>query len=344
MRILYLSCHAILEFDELSLFNRIGHYAFSPGAYVCPLNPGDNSLRPGLIDIKYDEEDLAAWHSLASKYPGKDTKDYLTKEFVNRFDVVVVMHLPRWIQRNWHVFEDRPVVWRTIGQSIKNTEDSLRQYRERGMKIVRYSPKEFNIPGYLGGDALIRFYKNPEEYKGWVGHDLKVVTLAQSMRKRGTHCNYQLFERVTRNFSRKLYGPGNEDTGILDGGKLSFKDMKAMLRNNRVYFYTGTHPASYTLNFIESWMTGIPIVAIGPKNGNSPNYHNHELFEVADLIHHGVNGFVSDDEQELKLCIQELLDNPILAKQISDAGRASAIATFGKEKIETQWTEFLQTL
>ena len=30
----------------------------------------------------------------------------------------------------------------------------------KGLEIVRYSPMEANIPGCIGGDAQIRFYKN----------------------------------------------------------------------------------------------------------------------------------------------------------------------------------------
>jgi hypothetical protein len=36
MRLLYLSAHSVLEFDEVSLFRELGHYVFSPGAYVNP--------------------------------------------------------------------------------------------------------------------------------------------------------------------------------------------------------------------------------------------------------------------------------------------------------------------
>ena len=34
MKILYLSCHSILEYDEVKLLTGMGHYVFSPGAYV----------------------------------------------------------------------------------------------------------------------------------------------------------------------------------------------------------------------------------------------------------------------------------------------------------------------
>jgi hypothetical protein len=39
--------------------------------------------------------------------------------------------------------------------------DALARGAPEGLEIVRYSPMERNIPGYIGEDALIRFYKDP---------------------------------------------------------------------------------------------------------------------------------------------------------------------------------------
>ena len=103
MRILYLSCHSVLEYDEISLLHELGHYVYSPGAYVEPRNPGNAALRPGLLQLQYDPEDEKHFHSLGS--PGYDNKDKLTKEFVDRFDMVIIMHLPRWIECNWEVIK-----------------------------------------------------------------------------------------------------------------------------------------------------------------------------------------------------------------------------------------------
>ena len=268
LKILYLSCHSILEYDEVLMFHGLGHQIFSPGAYVEPANPGDATLRPAIPGLVYDPDILAQWHKLAAQHPGEDTKDYLTKEFVDNFDCVIVMHLPRWIQRNWNAMKHKRVIWRTIGQSVASTEDSLRRYRDEGLEIVRYSPREEFIPGFIGQDAMIRFYKDPDMYGPWTGDKKRVVTFAQSMKDRGEACGYKHFESTTMGFVRALFGPGNTQEPWMHG-KQSFESLRREMCDNRVYFYTGTHPASYTLNFIEAWMSGMPIVAIGPWHGNA---------------------------------------------------------------------------
>lgn len=331
LKILYISAHAILEFDEVSLFNELGASVFSLGSYLDPSNPVD-PIRPAIPGMEPNPE-------LIARAP---LRDALTKEFVDNFDVVYVMHIPEWITKNWDVIKDKIVIWRSIGQSIQKIEDILRPYRQQGMKIVRYSPFETTIPGYIGGDAVIRFYKDPDELKEWNGNDRIISTFSQGMPIRGVACGYEVFKEATNGLPRVLYGPKNESANMY-GGFLSYDELKKVLRDSRVYFYTGTHPASYTLNFIEAWMSGTPVVAVGPRWGNA-HYLNVATYEVPLLIQNGIDGFWSDEIHELHGYCEALLDSDFLAKRISVQGRRSAIEIFGKQTIKKQWYEFFRGL
>jgi hypothetical protein len=342
-RILYLSAHSILEYDEVSILHELGHDVFSPGAYVEPQNPGNAYARPDVKGLRYDPYIVDQYHKIGGMYPGQDAKDYLTPEFISNFDIIIVMHMPRWIVKNWDAFKGKKVVWRTIGQSIDKVEESLKPFRDKGMKIVRYSPKEREIPGYLGEDAIIRFYKDPEEFKGWTGEKNYIVNFTQSMKSRGEHCNWQVFNLITSGLPTIVYGPNNEDLGEVSGGFLGYEDLKKELRLNRVYLYTGTQPSSYALNFIEAWMTGIPIVALGPKFTESI-YKDHHLYEVSSLIQNEVNGFWSNNVDELRNYCMTLLNDSGLADKIGKAGRASAIEYFAKDKIREEWRKFIDSL
>jgi len=331
MKILYLSCHSILEYDELKLLEEMGHEYFSLGSYIDPQRPVD-PIRPAL-NTKVREH-------LLHQAPERSK---LPKEFVDQFDVVIVMHVPEWITENWGVLKGKNVIWRTIGQSTQAIEKKLFQCRQEGLKVVRYSPREINIVDNIGCDAVIRFYKDPMEFGQWNGLSKQVITFAQNMRHRGEFCNWELYTKVVQNLPAKLYGPNNENADNLNGGFLTYEEMKQKYKDGSVYFYTGTQPASYTLNFIESLMTGIPVVAIGPKYGNSLNIAG-DLYEIPDLIHNGVNGYWSDSVEELQGYITKLLENPLLAKKIGDAGRITALELFGKDRIKAQWNAFLNSL
>ena len=87
-RLLYLSCHEILEANEVSLFNELGYEVFSPGAYVCNENRGDQCLRPSIPNYVVNPDIRAQYDKIGAAHPGKDGKDYLTEDFVKDFDII----------------------------------------------------------------------------------------------------------------------------------------------------------------------------------------------------------------------------------------------------------------
>jgi hypothetical protein len=344
-KILYLSCHAIHEYDEISLFQELGHQVFSPGPFVEPGNDGSPELRPRLQELyaKHDPEDQAAWDAMVASLPdGTNPKEALTKEFVDRFDALYVIHIPRWIHKNWEACRDIQVIWRTNGQSLPAQEAEMSKLKDQGMKIVRYSAAERRIGNYCGEDALIRFYKDEEEHSSWNGKEPYVITVGNAIHRRGDSCHFDYLEEVTRPFPRKLFGPETEAVDFGQGG-LEFEELKAVYRDHQVYFYTGTWPACYTLNFIEAWMTGIPIVAMGPQRANKI-LPSHLSYEAHELLTNGKDGFWSDNPEELRAMTKRLLENEGLRREISEAGRNRACEIFGKKAIKPQWRDFLNTI
>jgi len=331
MKILYLSCHSIAEYEEVKLLNELGHQVVSQGVYRNPARPGEDS-RPPLKDVFYDEK-LA---NLAGKltYWGAP----IPEKLVEWCDLIFIHGIEAWLPTNWKTIKHKHVVFRSIGQAVERTEHVLALFRREGLKIVRYSPFERSIPDYAGEDAFIRFYKDPEEYKGWIGNVKQVITIAQSMKKRDDALKFHIFDKATRGFPRKLYGHANEDTGKLWGGELSYEELKQVLRESRVFFYTCTFPAPYTMAFQEAFMTGTPVVAIGPKLAGWG------WIEVPYLIDNGINGFTSDSLLELRGYVSKLLEDEDLAKRISAEGRKKAIELFDKNKIKSEWKAFFESL
>ena len=330
MRILYISVHEVLEFDELKLFTELGHECYSHGPYAHP-HLG-SPLRPPIPEMRYDPQ-------FAQMVDGSPNKDDLDPLLFEDKDVIIIMHSPSIILGNWEKMKGKRVIWRSIGQSVPSVEKMLEPYREEGLEIVRYSPRERLIPGYIGEDAMIRFYKDPLEYTGWTGERKKIMAINQSMKQRSVDCSYDFFHEACKGFPVVLYGGGNE--GLPESaGKISYSQLKKEMKNNRLFFYTGTQVTSYTLGFIEAFMTGIPIVSVGEYNGNHQHYQQ-KTFEIPDIIENGVHGFSSDNVQELRKIIEELLNNLSYAEQISKLARERAIELFGKETIKKQWDHYL---
>ncbi len=332
-KILYVPCHSILEYDEVKLLTEMGHEVFSMDSYRNPNSPVDPK-RPPIVGYYNDHLD---------RIVSQCSRENIHKEIIDWADVIIFVHKHEWIIKNWLNIKHKKVVWRSIGQSIPDVEGLLYLPKTEGLKLVRYSPEEKNIPGYIGEDAMIRFYKDEGEFCNWNGQKPIVMTVAQSMRARAKYCGFSLFDSITHGLPRALFGPGNEDSGI-EGGMLAYEDLKASYRDARVYFYTGTYPASYTLNFIEAMMTGIPVVAIGPKLADIKIWKGLKTYEIGKIIEHGKNGFCSDNPDELRGNVEYLLAHHDKAKEIGEAGRQTAIELFGKEKIKEEWKDFLENL
>ena len=331
MKILYLSCHSILEYDEVKLLSELGADVFSWGAYRNPKDPGEKR-RPAL-DIPFHED----FFNLTIK----DNKDEIPQEIIDWADVIICMHVSRWLFFNWEKIKHKRVIMRTIGQNTIENEGHLRPLRYDGLEIVRYSPREKTIASYAGQDAIIRFYKDPEEFKGWTGEKKQVMTIAQSMKDRDQSCNYYFFKDSTEGFPRKLYGTPSKQEDELYSGEIEFEKMKKELRESRVYFYTGTYPASYTLGFIEALMTGTPIVALGPIMGSSPTHPDQDTYEIPDFSENNTNILLADDIYTARKHISRLMTDDDFAAQISENGRKTAIKYFDKEKIKEHWKIYL---
>lgn len=339
MKIHYISCHQVLEQEEVTLLTEAGHQVFSNGAYLNPAgHPG--LARPGIRGGFYDQH----FEHLARTTPRTE----LPEELIKPFDVIIIMHTPTVLDTNWRRIKHKKVIWRSIGQSTPGIERMIKPMKNEGLTVVRYSPKEALIPGFAGEDAVIRFYKDPDEYRDWNGNTKTAINFSQSLKGRRDFCHYDEITKLINLFGGKVYGSGNEDLGFLNGGELPYEQFKQTLRDARVFVYGGTWPAPYTLSLIEAMMTGTPIVAIGKKlaeepAGVAPN-NRFEFYEAQEIIEQGVTGFYSDDLKELEKYISKLMSSYDLAKTISQNARASAINLFGKDKIKAEWQKLLNNL
>lgn len=331
MKIHYISAHAILEYDEVQMFLDLGHEVFSNGAYLDPA--GHISLpRPGLRGGKMYPEYVEA----ATNNP----RTALPPELVDPFDVIIVMHEPEVIIQNWERIKHKRVIWRSIGQSTPSVERKLEKMRQEGLQIVRYSPKETGIRGFIGSDAMIRFYKDPDEYKEWHGTDNNVLTFAQSLKGRRDFCHYSELFAVIERFNGVVYGPGNEDLGSYNGGLVPYKQQIKLLQGAGVLVYGGTWPAPYTLSFIEALMTGTPIVAISKALAHLSQYEDIDFYEVDELLAE-IGGIVCDGVDDMIRETNRLLTDQAHARNISKKQRDLALKHFGKEAIASQWQQFL---
>lgn len=338
-RVLLCLSHSIEEYDQVRLLHGLGYQVASIGGYIDPAHPHDTK-RPALdvpcySDVKLAVDNLGEKDNLgvAQSHIPDDILAWLGKDGTIIYHHYLERLFGQWDHlRDWREGGGR-IIWRTVGQSTEANELRAQPFRDDGLEIVRYSPRERNIPEYAGEDVMIRFFKDPAEWHGWTGEHKWVINFTQHLYQRDPWTNYGFWKEATRGLQARALGPGSEAIG--GTGELSLEDMQGELRQNRCYLYTGTQPASYTLGLIEAMMTGIPTISIGPDSMQVFPY-GHELFEG-----HLLTGAFTATPEAAKLVLSKLLEDDDLAREFSKEQREHTIAGFGIEGVGAAWKEFL---
>ena len=338
LKILYFSTHEPLEYDDIKLFQSMGHSVFSTGKF----NPAEAQKTHFRPPIKYGDdvqELVEAYHHHGCSTPFTDLGNtILTEDFLNLFDLVICIQDVSFIAKFWHMMKQPTVVWRTVGQAIEHFDAIIAPFRDKGMKIVRWSEREKFANTYIGHDAIIRAYKNPDEYGPWEGNIGKIVTFSSHFAQRYP-IELGWMQRTCRLLDYGIGGPGNEDVPNALG-MLSLSDMQNTLKSAAAYYYCHGSVVPYTLNFIEAWMTGIPVVAAS-RNVEIINI-DMRFNEVNDFIVNMQNGILYSSEREARSLLMELLVDKSFARSVGNHGRQTAIRLFGKERAMADWDSFFR--
>jgi hypothetical protein len=340
MNILYVSVHQILEYDEIRILHSLGHSVLPLGTYF-RFTPSEY-YRPALSFTKKEFDLMNKFDASGCRYAynAPVTDHLLTAEFVDQFDAIIVMHSTDFIKQHWDVISRRPVIWRTIGVDIEAAEERIAPFRSLGCRIVRYSPVEQLATHYAGHDAVIRFGKSPDDFLPWTGEEPQVVLFSHLIKARFP-VEYESVVKTLEGFPHKIGGDGNEDVPS-SIGLVSFDEQIHLLKSSRVYLYgVGTY-ITYTLNFIEAWMSGIPVIVLDGRSAHPPE--TFRFAEVLSLVEHGRNGFLASSVNEARQFISALLADRQVAHAIGQEGHIAACSLFGAPTIAALWNEFLSTL
>ena len=340
--ILIISVHPTLEFDEIMLFQEMGHRVCSLGFYF---DSDYNELRPNpflKVNKQWLDNVSMVFHRSGCKMSEGPDSWIISKEFCDLFDIIIVHHNFRFIESNWDVLRNKKVIWRTVGQELHWAENAMRKYREDGVYIVRWSNEEQDIPGYCGCDMVIHACKKETDFIDWIGDDESVITFNNNFVQRKKALNYDFYiKSLGDNIPRKLFGLNN--LGVPGNlGVISYSEQLKVLGNGRVSFVTGTYPAPYTLGFVECWMSGIPVVHVGRSVFSLAG--DVVTFEIDKLIINGVNGILVNTEKEAQKTLSLLLNDFDMAKELSVNGRKSAIKEFGVEQAKAKWEELFDII
>lgn len=251
--ILYISCHGVLEYDELRLLTSLGHRIFSCGSYINPASPGE-SIRPA-IRLHADPE----WANIFHRTGCGGNPLILSKEFLSNFDYIIAMHGHEFISNNLKNFsKNTKVFWRGIGQSNPIIESRLKILKKNGIDIIRYSPMESRTIGFAGEDYLIRFYKKESEFKSSDEKNNDGFLCYNGILQRQSFNDWNSSKEFILKNNFKIFGGSNES--IVNTSRFLYPEEQLNLyRTYSKIFCLSSFPAPYTLGFIEAVMSDAEI-------------------------------------------------------------------------------------
>ena len=195
--------------------------------------------------------------------------------------------------------------------------------------------------GYIGHDAIIRGYKDSSLYNNWSGIlSDKFLTFCSNYEGRYPAELKFLLEAMAG--SDLLIGGGSNQHIDQSIGLVTLEEQVNLLQTCFGYVYFHGSEVPYTLNFIEAWMTGIPVFVID----RSDNSLGQDLIfnEVNDITMNGINAFKVKSPQQASEIVRSMLSQRSVYAEVGRAGRLAAIAMFGKERAQDDWRHFLNRL
>lgn len=129
---------------------------------------------------------------------------------------------------------------------------------------------------------------------------------------------YRLYRHITRDLPVLPLG----DTPGLSRA-VSFKDLVRHYQESAVYVNT-TLEVPVPTALLEAMACGCAIVTTGTGG-------------ISDFIVDGVNGFISNDPERLRSCLQMLLDDPELCSELGGAARQTILEKFSLFRFIYEW-------
>ncbi len=186
--------------------------------------------------------------------------------------------------------------------------------------ISEYSIEQW---GFDKSDPTVRIVKHgidTDLFKpGTEQRQARVLCVCNDWINRDWCCNFSGFMRTASNLPCYILG----DTKGLSLPASSTEELVKAYQETRVFYNTSTiSPVPTAL--MEAMACGCAVVSTA-------------TCMIPEIIQHGVNGFISNDENELREYLLRLLSNEELARQMGNAARQTIVEKYNLSQFTNNW-------
>lgn len=182
--------------------------------------------------------------------------------------------------------------------------------------ITNYSRQQWDIPGeviYHSIDTNL-FCPHPNNQR-----KKQVLTVAHDFINRDYALNYTGWNRITQDLNRVVVG----NTHGLSKPAESVSDLVRQYQESLIYINPSTLSPIPT-SMLEAMACGCAIVTT-------------ETCDIPNIIKNGENGFMSNNESELRKYIEMLLNEPEMAITMGKFARKTILEKFSEERFINEW-------
>ena len=195
-----------------------------------------------------------------------------------------------------------------------HVEQFRRMQGDVNVFITEYSKGKWGIDGEVVYHSVdTDLFKPAGERKN------QVLTVAHDFINRDYALNYQGWERMTKDLPRVVVG----NTEGLSKAPESVDELVKTYQESLVYINPSTLSPVPT-SMLEAMSCGCAVVTTA-------------TCEIPNFIKHGENGFMSNDEGELRGYVEKLLADPELAQKMGACARETIKEKFSEERFINEW-------
>lgn len=199
----------------------------------------------------------------------------------------------------------------------KSQIDQMRQMKGNvNIFISEFSRSAWQIDGEVIHHGLDTntFIDNPSIEK-----DKTVLTVANDFVNRDYCLNFRGWQRITNGLNIKLVG----DTKGLSEPARSINELVEFYNKCSVYLNTSTL-SPIPMSLLEAMSCGCAVVSTS-------------TCMIPEIIKNGYNGYISNDETELRNYIQLILNDDNLRKELGKNARETVVQKFSESKFINNW-------
>ena len=193
---------------------------------------------------------------------------------------------------------------------------------EENIFISEYSRREWGIKAPVKSSVIHHsvdsklFKPNDVEKKPYT------LSVVNDFKNRDYCCNYSGWQRVTEGLEAKVVGSCSEG---LSQPAPSIGELVNEYNTAQVFLNTSTVSPVPT-SLLEAMSCGCAVVTTA-------------TCMIPDIITHGVNGFMSNDESELRSYIDQLLGDENLRRELGKAARQTVLNDFSEKDFINNWND-----